>query len=192
MTAPRLDPQLTKDFLALCEWVHHAWLIHKSMETSPRIEALMKGRCKEFLHHLSRITQEYSLQQIAKLHDPAVQAGKTNLTLDYVIRYGNWDAPTAAALSALRDEMERLVGLPVKQSRNKVLAHNDVETVINETLHGAFADGADETYFEKLQEFMNLVHDKCFGGPAPLSGFAWADTQVFIETLAKGGALRRF
>lgn len=189
---PELNVQLTKDFLAICEWTHHAWLIHKSMETSPRIDALMKGRCKEFLDHLSRITQEYSLQQIAKLHDPAVQGGKTNLTLDYVIRFGEWDPPALAKLTALREEMERLVGLRVKDSRNKVLAHNDVETIINETLYGAFADGADERYFEKLQEFMDLVHDKRFGGPAPLSGFAWADAQVFIETLVKGGALKPF
>lgn len=189
---PELNAQLIRDFLAICEWTHHAWLIHKSMETSPQIDALMRGRCKEFLHHLSRITQEYSLQQIAKLHDPAVQGGKTNLTLDYVIRFGEWDPTTLSNLTALSDEMERLVGLPVKGSRNKVLSHNDVETIINETLHGAFEDGADERYFERLQEFMDIVHDKRFGGPAPLSGFARADVQVFIETLTKGGALKPF
>lgn len=188
----QLTPELTKDFHSLCEWTHHAWLMHKTIETSPQTDQLMKGRCKEFLHHLSRITQEYSLQQIAKLHDPALQGSKSNLTLDFVIRFGKWDEATVATLSGLRDEMARLVGNPVKGSRNMVLSHNDVETIAKETVHGQFESGADDRYFELLQQFVDIVNDKSFGGPAPFSEFAVSDTQVFLEALVRGGAMKPY
>ncbi len=188
----QLTPELTKDFHALCEWTHHAWLMHKTIETSPQTDRLMQGRCKEFLGHMSRITQEYSLQQIAKLHDPALQGNNSNLSLDYVIRFGEWDESTVASLSGLRDEMTRIVGRSVKESRNNVLSHNDLETIQKEIVHGKFESGADERYFELLQQFLDIVNDKRFGGPAPFSGFALSDTQVFLEALVRGGAMKPF
>lgn len=152
-------------FCKLCQWAHTAWVIHRTFEDNLD-DAVVKtrSRCPHVLSDMSIITQEYVLLQIAKLHDPAVQSGKNNLTIEYVIKFGGWDEST---LFKLKELEKKLKGLKEKilDARNKILSHNDLETILNATVLGVFEKDADMEYFENLQEFVNIIYDKMVGGP---------------------------
>ena len=126
-----IDP-LSKDtalkFCELCNWVYETWVTHKFLFDENETKETNIGKSAYFSSRLSIITQEYCLQQIAKLHDPAKQGRSVNLTVDYILQFGEWGAQ--------RDEIE---GIDKKlqclwgrlgPARNKTLAHNDLETLM--------------------------------------------------------------
>ena len=80
-----MDP-ISKDialkFCELCNWVYETWVTHKFLFDENKTPADNIGKSPYFTNRLSIITQEYCLQQIAKLHDPAIQGNSSNLTVD--------------------------------------------------------------------------------------------------------------
>jgi len=182
-----MDP-ISKDiavkFCGLCDWVYGTWVTHKTLFDENKTPKDNIGKAVAFTSRLSMITQEYSLQQIAKLHDPAIQGNSLNLTIEYMVRFGEW--------GARKDEIERIharllnLWKCLKQARNKALAHNDLETLMADTVHGSFPEGADNSYFDALQDLVNEVHEKWVGGPYPFNDLAKADAQEFLALLERG------
>ncbi len=88
-----MDP-ISKDiacrFCELCNWAYETWVTHKFVFDENKSPENNIGKSAYFTSRLSRITQEYCLQQIAKLHDPAIQGNSLNLTVDYMVRFGEW------------------------------------------------------------------------------------------------------
>jgi hypothetical protein len=87
-------------------------------------------------------------------------------------------------LERLRTSLEELYR-DVKPVRSKVLAHNDRDTALADVSLGAFPSGKDEMYFDDLQRFVNLVHEKSIGGPYPFHEFAKADARLVIDDLLR-------
>ena len=136
-----------------------------------------------FLNRLSIITQEYSLLQITKLHDRADSRGKVNLSLNFIVERGAWDPETRARLETMRLELSKLPAR-LADARNKILAHHDREAVHAREVLGGFEQGMDDTYFETLQKFVDLVHDRSIGGPYPFASFARHDTELFVAAIS--------
>ena len=176
-----MDP-ISKDvaleFCKLCNWVYETWVTHKLLFDDNKTPENNIGKSPYFTNRLSIITHEYCLQQIAKLHDPAIQGNYLNLTVDYMIRFGEWGG-RADVVKRIHDDLlgfwERL-----KPARNKALAHNDLETLMADTALGSFPKGADNEYFAALQALVNEVHEKWIGGPYPFNDLAKADVQEFL------------
>ena len=181
-----MDP-ISKDtalkFCEICNWAYETWVTHKSLFEENEAPNNNIGKAAYFTSRLSRITQEYCLQQIAKLHDPAIQGNSLNLTIDYMIRFGEW-AERAELIEEIRG---KLLGLwdRLKVARNKALAHNDLETLMANTTLGSFPEGADNEYFDALQDFVNEVHEKWVGGLYPLNDLAKADVEEFLAVLER-------
>jgi hypothetical protein len=76
--------------------------------------------------------------------------------------------------------------LPTRLSdaRDKILAHHDREVAVASAVLGGFPEGMDDAYFETLQAFVSLVHNKCIGGPHLFGHFAKLDTELFVEALS--------
>ena len=129
-------------FCIQCNWAYESWVTHKLLFDKNEKPEDNIGKCAYFTHRLSIITHEYSLQQIGKLHDPAIQGNSLNLTVDYMVRFGEW--------GERKDEIDRIhaklleLWNRVKPARNKILAHSDFETVMADTTLGAFQEDADE------------------------------------------------
>ncbi len=198
MSARRaVDAQVAEKFCDLCRQTHVAWTIHRKLfEDNPLLSRLGRSRALDFLRRLNPITQEYALHEIVKLHDPAEQFGRENLTIEYVIQFGQWDPQSLRRLNDLRLEMETL--LPVKDkaqgigaARNRVLSHNDLEAVLNDQTLGSFPLGADQQYFEKLREFANIVSERWLSGPFVYDDLAEADVQGFLGLLENELQARR-
>ncbi len=136
----------------------------------------------EGLYRLSVISQEYLLQQIAKLHDPARQNGQDNLGIDYVFRHGGWDKDVSVKLQALKVRLDGFAKR-VRPARDKMLSHIDLKAALSGSTMGDFPKDEDVEYFKDLQEFVDVVHDAVVGGPSPFSDDARRDATALLSCL---------
>ena len=170
-------------FCQLCNWTYETWVTHRLLFDLNKTPESNIGKAAHFSSRLAIITQEYCLQQIAKLHDPAIQKNSLNLTIDYIVRFGEWDERRGhieGIHAKLLNLWERL-----KPARNKVLAHNDLETFMADAPLGSFPERADDEYFEALQALVNEVHERWVGGPYPFNDLAGADANEFLALLER-------
>ena len=181
-----MDPisrDTARKFCQLCNWTYEVWVTHKLVFDKNQAPESNIGKCASFTSRLSVITQEYCLQQIAKLHDPALQRGSVNVTIDLVVRFGEWKE-RRGDIEEIHAELMNL-WQHLKPARNKALAHNDLETLMDDTPLGSFPEGADDKYFDALQALVDEVHEKWVGGPHPFNGLAEADAEEFLALLAR-------
>lgn len=178
-----ISSDAAKKFCELCNWAYEAWITHKSLFDNNALPERNIGKSAYFTSRLSIITQEYVLLQIAKLHDPSIQRNSLNLTIDYFIRFGDW-GENDAIVSNLAKSLSEL-WLSIKPARHKLLAHNDLEALVNDVGLGSFSEGLDEKYFEQLQQLVNFIHDKWVGGPYPFNDLAVSDVEEFLALLNK-------
>ena len=170
-------------FCELCNWTYEVWVTHKRLFDKNKIPESNIGKCVAFTNRLSVITQEYSLQQIAKLHDPARQGNSLNLTIDYMVRFGEW--------GERRGDIEKIhakllnLWKHLRPARNKALAHHDLEMLMADASLGDFPGGMDDEYFDALQALANEVHNKCIGGPYPFNDLAQVDVEEFLALLER-------
>jgi hypothetical protein len=174
---------IVEAFYDLCNRVYVTWRIHKVLFVdNPRKKELERSVAGKTLEHLSIISQESILHQISKLHDPAIQQGRINLGVEYMVRFGGWDKTTDAKLQALQMQLNELAQ-KIRPARHKILSHNDLETILSSAILGAFPDGEDDNYFKTLQEFVDVIHDSVIGGPSPFSEDASIDATALLSSL---------
>ncbi len=180
-----LTPTIIEKFYELCNWAYEAWIMHRALfDDNPNADNLMRCDCGEAMARLNKITGEYVLHQIIKLHDSAMQSSSINLTVDYIVDYGGWDQQTLAILQNSRNKL-RLFAENLKLARNKLLSHNDLQAILSNNPLGEFERDADCAYFDNLQEFVNIVHEKTIGGPRCFNDLVKADTHAFLSYLQK-------
>ncbi len=171
-------------FCRVCCWAYQAWVTHKYLfdQNDKKTDTIEKAIA--FTNRLSTITQEYSLQQIAKLHDPAVQKNNRNISVDFVVKFGEWD-DKEAKIKAIEARLLELWG-HLNPARNKLLAHNDLEALLANEALGKFPEGEDDLYFAALQELANEVHARWVDGkPYPFDDLAINDVFEFLNVLEK-------
>jgi hypothetical protein len=154
-------------------------------DDNPDAGSLRTGPTKEFFARLSEVTQEYSLLQIVKLHDPATQQGRCNLTLDYMVRFGGWDAATRAELEKVKARLDSFAA-NIRPARNHALSHNDLEFILKGDAEGDFPDGEDQAYFKALEEFVDIVARAALGTPFPFCVMADGDAGYFVQLVNFG------
>lgn len=178
-----ISASVVVEFCKLCGWAYEAWLNHRELfDKNPRMGELQKSWAGDALARLSVVSQEYALLQVVKLHDRAVVSGNVTLGIDYIINYGGWSDSVRTKLDGLANELNAFAS-PLRDVRNKSLSHNDLATIVAGATLGAFADGADDQYFNVLQEFVNTVHDQVVGGPWQFNDLVKNDAVAFMATI---------
>ena len=114
------------------------------------------GRC---LGRLNELSQQYSLLQIAKLHDPARQGGNENLSIDFFVKQEFWSEEEVEIIAGIASELNNLYE-KLKEVRNKILAHNDRSVFVNDVSLGKFPAGEDEKYFRALGRLCSMIWNK--------------------------------
>lgn len=168
---PALNKYLIKEFCGYCAWVDVIWKIKRILyDDNPHLAFLFANSNYPFLlSDLGRITQSYVLLSVVKLHDPGTdRRGNSNLTLDYMIQNGPWDKRTRTRLEKLRDKLDILAD-PIKNARNKILAHLDIKTIEDGKPLGRFGKIRATRYFNLLQKFVNIVSNKTGNGIYPFN-----------------------
>ncbi len=180
-----LSPIIVDKFYELCNEAYKTWIIHRTLfdDNSDR-KKMESGDFGQVLEHVSVISLAYWLQQITKLHDPALQNNNINLTINYIIEYGGWDVSTLSVLKDSRDELN-LFFKKLKPARDKFLSHNDLQAILNDSPLGGFEKDTDRMYFEKLQEFMNFVSNKTIGELRPFNDLVKTEARTFLSYLQK-------
>lgn len=175
---------VVEEFCDLCDWAFQVWQNHRALfDDNPRAAELQSSSGARALKRLNTISHEYSLLQIAKLHDRAITHGKLTLGIDYIVTYGGWSEPILIKLTMLANKLNQFEkGL--HEARNRALSHNDLAAILSGTVLGAFTKDEDIKYFETLQLFVNLVHDEVIGGPRPFTSSAKGDI-VKLLTMVK-------
>ena len=85
----RISKEAAKAFCSQCNWAYEVWVTHKCLfDDSPTPEDNI-ALARDFTVRLSTITQEYALLQISKLRDPWKQGPRINLSIDYMVRFGD-------------------------------------------------------------------------------------------------------
>ena len=82
-------------------------------------------------------------------------------------------------LGALKAKLDAFAAV-LRPARNKMMAHNDLNTILLRPTLGEFPDGADVEYFKNLQEFMDIVA----GAPRPFNDLIRNDARVFGRVAA--------
>lgn len=179
----QLSAAVVRDFCTLCNKAHEYWLNHLGLfDNNPREAELSESIAKDEWARLYKISHEYALLQIIKLHDKADMNGSFNLGIDYMLKYGDWPNSAHSLLEALAKELDNFAK-QLLSVRNKILSHNDLATIAAGARLGAFNKGDDEKYFQALQEFVDVVHGEVFGVPYPFSRTVRNDIAFFLRTI---------
>ncbi len=130
-----ISKEVALEFCRLCDWAHYSWCMREYLARKNNEQTIALVNAANFSHWLSEITLEYVLLQVCKFHDPAVQQGSVNLTIDYIVRFGDWGSSTPH-IKSLQKKLQELWPY-LKSARNKMLAHYDPEALMtNEPLGG--------------------------------------------------------
>jgi hypothetical protein len=181
--------QVVDEFCNLCDWLMQIWQLRKYLfDENPEEAALKDPRHEHFFYRLQVVLQENWLLRLAKLHDPAVQGGANghiNLSINYMIEYGQWVPKTKDELLALRDKMTG-VAKPIRDARNKILSHNDLAVILSHEVLGGFDPGQGEAYFQLLCEFASVVRQAALGEPFVYDDLVKNDVEVFMQSFLYG------
>ena len=166
---PRATEGDVQAFCDHCQWIYECWLTHShvfeclparlydewSVPVGEFVETSV-GRC---IDRLNEISQQYSILQIAKLHDPAHQGANENLSIDFFVRQSVWTKKEKSAIVAIATELD-VFYQKIRDARNKRLAHNDRSALLSDLPLGSFQEGEDEIYFGALGRLCEKIWNK--------------------------------
>ena len=174
-----ISREVADKLFEVCNWAHKTWVLHRTLyDDNPDLTKLGEGHHVSFLSDLNFILQEYSLQQIAKLHDPAIMKGRANLSLAHIVDSGGWDSATVQQLGKLKAALD-VLDAQIRPARHSILSHNDLATVLANQSLGGFPKDADVEYFRTLHEFVSIVFTQ-------VTGSACAEFSTQARTSARG------
>lgn len=173
-------------FVEYCQELFHIWQAVKRI-FDPKLTAIYtNGRFPYGLATMNRVLHQSFLLELAKLHDPAKFGDRYfNLSLSYIIEYGDWTSESQLRLQAIKERMDVLFK-KIELARKKVLAHHDLEVASKTEMIGAFELGEDEQYFVDLQKFVDEVGAGFGKGIQPLGvAMVLNDLDNIADLLAK-------
>lgn len=114
-----------------------------------------------FFGDLNQLLIEQLVLQICRLTDPPVTMGRTNLTIDYVIREADFSgAPEDhARVSALRDRIHQFRS-KILPARNRLIGHLDLVAAMAGQPLGPASDAEWAQFWDDLEQFLHLVYTR--------------------------------
>lgn len=183
---PALSSEVIQTFCQHCDWAEQCWLLRKHLfDENPDRDVLFVPRHEHFFNRLALILQEYWLLEVAKLHDHPRQARRSNLTIDYILEYGAWTDEVRNRLKTIRARLVVLADA-IREARNKLLSHHDLESILSKKSLGEFEEGTDIAYFKALREYVSTIHEATMGVPYAFDGLTPNDVDAFMAQFRRG------
>jgi len=157
--------ELAKEFCELCNWAHECWMTHRTLFDDNPDKEIISRKAPYFHEYLWRISHDYSLLQICKLHDPDQFNGSHNLSIKYMIHKLDWGNERDSVIQ-LADALNELYSR-INIARNKIIAHNDLDILLGGEPIGDFREELDRDYFHCLHAFANRIREKWVGETYP-------------------------
>jgi hypothetical protein len=148
-----------------CIWLRNCYNTYATLyESGERTEAALRTAAAHFFNDLNMILIDYVLLQVCRITDPAQTRGRDNLTVEQV----NSRLQIAGLLTdAIARRSKGLIAYRelVKDARNKLVSHADLESVIRDLPLGAHAQERVDAFFEDMQEYCDEVGRAIGAGP---------------------------
>lgn len=147
------------DFLVLrdqCVWTMKCYNNFSDLYEHDETVDLLRYSAAWFFHDMNIVLQEYCLLQIGKLTDPVRSIGRENSTipnLDARLLAENLWTHEIADLSAKLMRYRDII----KDSRNRVIAHADKETFLQNLTVGAHTEQEMHGFFDNLNAYTDAV-----------------------------------
>ena len=154
---------IQEDFLALreeCMWTMKCYKNFRHLYEHDRTLDLLKYSAGRFFHDMNIVLQEYCLLQIGKMTDPAITkirgGERENLTipnLDARLKAENFWGHEISELS------EKIMSYRdvIQESRNRVIAHADKKTFLQNLTIGEHTEQMVRSFFENLNAYTDAV-----------------------------------
>lgn len=173
-------------FCDTCQWAYECWVTHANLfddllqDSGISYQDFMDtpyGRCLDRLH---KISCEYSILQIMKLHDSSKRSQNENLSVAYFVAQDVWSEEEKSKVEQIVIRLEKFID-HVRPARNKIIAHNDRSIAVNNTVLGKFPSGMDERYFRALGELVSLIWEKWLKTSNPLTNRVFKFTKSGLD-----------
>jgi hypothetical protein len=133
--------------------------------------------------YLATILKEYSLLQVAKMHDPVSSCGHENHSFHKIISH--YHASNDPIIIDFLEDNKEFIG-SIRDARKKTIAHSDLESVRTNKIWGSFSDGLDDKYFSELHAAVKYLYHKAGIGPFPKwPKFIDTDFEEFLVKISK-------
>ena len=138
-------------------WRHYEILF----EEGELRRTLMHRIAPVFFGDLNQLLIEQLVLEVCRLTDPAVTKGRTNLTIDYVMRESDFaGAPEDFdRLITLRDNIHQFRS-KIIPARNRLIGHLDRDAVMAAQPLGPTSEAEWTQFWNDLEEFLNVVHKR--------------------------------
>jgi hypothetical protein len=174
-------------------WLHAKWKEFRELYASSPTVDLLNQTAAFFFRVVQDTLWHDALLQVARLTDPPVTAGKSNLTLRRL--------PSALPAGSLRDEVDALVSQTLSEAafardwRNRRLAHSDLGLALGgaEPLAEASRQHM-ETVLSSMRSVMNAVNQRYWNSTTAYEHFLSTDNAeslVFRLRVARKAEAKR-
>ncbi|UCD52506.1 MAG: hypothetical protein JSW27_07690 [Phycisphaerales bacterium] len=163
------DENARKQVEEFCKHVFDLRVVHdiiKELFEDEQAQSLMERTAHWFFIDLSKIVGNYLRLEMTKLTDPAssrTPAGNVeNFIISNMLDSIQWPVEVLKELKRLSQPVLK-VGEYNRLARNKILAHNDKETILLGKTLGSFPEGEDDRATGALREMCDCMHQASFG-----------------------------
>lgn len=128
----------------------------------------MKRTAPILFSDLNHILIEYVILQVCKVTDPVKQGANENQTAAFMLKHYDFQNEPQS-LQRLIELCDRLKAFRQKvlPARNKLISHADREAIRAGVLLGKAPNEDWEKFWDHLQEFVTIIHEKVVGHPFP-------------------------
>jgi HEPN domain-containing protein len=135
-----------------------------------------------FFHDLNIILLDYFLLELIKISDPEKTGKNYNLTIEYLYKNVDWECSTKIELSELIENIRKFRGC-IKNARNKILAHFDLKTFIENKRLGSFPENEEKVFLDNIEKFLDIASREILNEPFDISVYSEGDVRDFIKLL---------
>jgi AbiU2 len=140
------------------------WLQTALYESGADMQGLLTRSASRFFHDLNTILIEYVLLQISKITDPPESQGRENLTISNINRHLQAAGLLTQEITDASTAIMRYRDL-IKESRNRVISHQDEETILINLPVGAHSESDVANFFKNLYAYVDAVGNAVGVGP---------------------------
>lgn len=133
-------------------------------DSGPQTKRILNESAALFFADLNRMMQEYAILLVCRLTGPAESFRKANLSTQRFTKLMRNERRLTPEIERL-DASLTAYGELLKPTRNKIVAHSDLEVHVNSTALGAHGEEAMVEFFENLQAYFDAVGNAIGVGP---------------------------
>jgi len=177
---------IANKFCDICNSLLQTWQLRKHLfDTNEDIDVLKNPNFGNLFNIIINSLQELWILKLVNLHDKVKFGDKYNLSLQYIINTLPFSKDKLLKLKNLKENMD-IFYISIKQARNQIISHNDLESIILEKELGTFSENHDEQYFACLIEFADIISREFTGETFCYDDLIKNDVIHFMHCIKKG------